>query len=70
MEALKKVNEKTSKSVIIDGEIHAQLKSLCAGKNLKMGGVIENLISLYLADYKNVQKQIDNLKDGNGSVSE
>lgn len=68
MEALKKVNEKTSKSVIIDGEIHSQLKSLCAGKNLKMGGVIENLISLYLADYKNVQKQIDNLKETKESV--
>jgi len=63
MEALKKVTDKTSKSVIIDGDIHAQLKSLCAGKNLKMGGVIENLIRLYLKDYKNVQKQIDNLNE-------
>lgn len=65
MEALKKLTEKTSKSVIIDGDVHSQLKSLCAGKNLKMGGVIENLIRLYLADYKNVQKQIDNLKESN-----
>jgi len=69
MEGLKN-NEKTSKSVIIDGLIHSELKSLCVGKNLKMGGVIENLISLYLADYKNVQKQIDNLKDGNASIGE
>lgn len=63
MEALKKVSDKTSKSVIIDGEIHSQLKSLCAGKNLKMGGVIENLIRLYLKDYKNIQIQIDNLNE-------
>jgi len=64
MEALKKFSDKTSKSVIIDGDVHSQLKSLCVGKNLKMGGVIENLIRLYLKDYKNVQKQIDNLNDG------
>jgi hypothetical protein len=63
MEDLKKPADKTSKSVIINGDIHAQLKSLCAGKNLKMGGVIENLILLYLKDYKNVQKQIDNLNE-------
>jgi hypothetical protein len=55
--------EKTSKSVIIDGDIHSKLKTFCAGKNLKMGGVIENLISLYLKDYKNVQKQIDSLNE-------
>lgn len=63
MDALKKLTDKTSKSVIIDGDVHSQLKSLCAGKNLKMGGVIENLIRLYLKDYKNVQKQIDNLNE-------
>jgi hypothetical protein len=63
MEALKKVADKTSKSVIIDGDVHLQLKSLCAGKNLKMGGVIENLIRLYLKDYKTVQKMIDNLNE-------
>ena len=63
METLKKITDKTSKSVIIDGDVHSQLKSLCAGKNLKMGGVIENLIRLYLKDYKNVQKLIDNLNE-------
>jgi hypothetical protein len=63
MDALKKLTDKTSKSVIIDGDVHSQLKMLCAGKNLKMGGVIENLIRLYLKDYKNVQKQIDNLNE-------
>lgn len=64
MEALKKVTDKTSKSVIIDGDIHAQLKMLCAGKSLKMGSVIESLIRLYLKEYKNVQLQIDNLNEG------
>lgn len=63
MEALKKVTNKTSKSVIIDGDVHADLKMLCAGKSLKMGSVIENLIRLYLKDYKNVQLQIDNLNE-------
>ena len=63
MEALKKVTDKTSKSVIIDGDIHAQLKMLCAGKSLKMGSVIENLIRLYLKEYKSVQLQIDNLNE-------
>jgi hypothetical protein len=63
MEALKKVTDKTSKSVIIDGDIHAQLKMLCAGKSLKIGSVIENLIRLYLKEYKSVQLQIDNLNE-------
>ena len=63
MEALKKVTDKASKSVIIDGDIHAQLKMLCAGKSLKMGSVIENLIRLYLKEYKSVQLQIDNLNE-------
>lgn len=60
---LKKVTEKNSKSVIIDADVHSKLKELCVGKNLKMGGVIENLIRLYLKDYKNVQRQIDNLSE-------
>jgi hypothetical protein len=63
MEALKKVTDKTSKSVIIYGDIHAQLKMLCAGKSLKIGSVIENLIRLYLKEYKSVQLQIDNLNE-------
>lgn len=63
METLKKVTNKTSKSVIIDGNIHAQLKMLCNGKSLKMGSVIESLICLYLKEYKSIQSQIDNLNE-------
>lgn len=65
MEALKKVTDQSlkPKSVIINNDIHAQLKVLCAGKSLKMGSVIENLIRLYLKEYKSIQLQIDNLKE-------
>jgi hypothetical protein len=51
------------KSIILDAEIHTKFKKFCMGKSLKLGGVIENLMELFIKDYKNVQKQIDNLKD-------
>lgn len=51
------------KSVIIDGELHGKFKLLCKGKSLKIGGVIENLIKLYLNDPKKIQKEIDDFKE-------
>lgn len=60
MEIMKK---EVGKSVIIDGELHSKLKLFCAGKNMKIGGAIENLIKLYLKQYKEVQKLIDNLNE-------
>jgi len=51
------------KSVIIDGELHGKFKLLCKGKSLKIGGVIEDLIRLYLNNPKNTQKQIDDFKE-------
>ena len=51
------------KSVIIDGDLHGRFKLLCKGKSLKIGGVIENLIRLYLNDPKGVQKVIDEHKE-------
>lgn len=48
------------KSVIIDGELHGRFKLLCKGKSLKIGGVIENLIRLYLNEPKKIQEIIDN----------
>ena len=51
------------KSVIIDGELHGKFKLLCKGKSLKIGGVIEDLIRLYLNDPKRTQKQIDDFKE-------
>lgn len=52
-----------SKSVIINGDIHGDFKVFCKGKSLKIGGVIEDLIKLYLDDPKKIQKLIDESKD-------
>lgn len=52
-----------SKSVIIDGAIHNNFKVFCKGKSLKIGGVIEDLILLYLNNPKIIQKMIDEIKD-------
>ena len=47
------------KSVIIDGELHGRFKLLCKGKSLKIGGVLEDLISLYLTNPKKIQTMIE-----------
>ena len=52
-----------SKSVIIDGDIHNKFKEFCKEKSLKIGGVIEDLIVVYLNDPKGLQKLIDEYKD-------
>lgn len=52
-----------SKSVIINGDVHSNFKIFCKGKSLKIGGVIEDLIRLYLDDPKKIQKLIDDIKD-------
>jgi len=58
------VNNKTkSKSVIIDGELHNKFKILCKGKSMKIGGIIEDLIQLYLNNPKGIQKMIDEHKE-------
>ena len=51
------------KSVIIDGQLHGKFKMLCKGKSLKIGGVIEDLIKLYLNDPRGIQKVIDEHKE-------
>jgi hypothetical protein len=65
MELVKKPKEEKeeikSKSVIIDGALHARMKNYCTGTKRKIGGVIEDLIKLYLSNPKELQKQIDNL---------
>lgn len=59
-----KVKKKsTSKSVIIDGKLHADMKDHCNKNKRKLGGVIENLIKLYLSDPKGTDNLIDNLKE-------
>lgn len=51
------------KSIIIDGELHYKFKMLCKGKSMKIGGVIEGMIQLYLKNPKQIQKLIDELKE-------
>lgn len=58
------LTEKTKpKSIIIDGDLHNEFKALCKGKSLKIGGVIEDLIKLYLRDPKETQRKIDEIKE-------
>lgn len=59
----KSEKKSTSKSVIIDGQLHAKMKKYCIGSKRKIGGVIENLIRLYLSNPKETENLIDNLKD-------
>ena len=56
-------SETKPKSIIIEGKLHNKFKVLCKGKSMKIGGVIEDLIQLYLDNPKNVQKMIDELKE-------
>lgn len=51
------------KSIIIDGDLHRRLKVFCKGKSLKLGGIMEDLIRLYLKDSHNLQKMIDQNKE-------
>ncbi|MDA3778798.1 MAG: hypothetical protein PF487_00960 [Bacteroidales bacterium] len=53
------------KSIIIDGNLHNKFKLLCKGKSLKIGGVIEELIKLYLNNPKKVQELIEETKQIN-----
>ena len=55
--------ETKPKSIIIDGELHNKFKMLCKGKSLKIGGVIEDLIRLYLNDPKKIQNLIEESKE-------
>jgi len=57
-------NEETKpKSIIIDGKLHSQFKMLCKGKSMKIGGVIEDLIRIYLKNPKGIQTLIDENKE-------
>ena len=53
------LNEIKPKSVIIEGNLHQRFKVLCQGKNLKIGGVIEELMKLYLDNPKKIQALIE-----------
>lgn len=56
-------SETKPKSIIIDGDLHNEFKILCKGKSLKIGGVIEELIRLYLHNPKRIQVMIEESKD-------
>ena len=55
------MTKQKSKSVIINADVHGEFKNFCKGKSLKIGGVIEDLIRVYLDDPKAIQKLIDSL---------
>lgn len=55
--------ETKPKSIIIEGDLHNKFKLLCKGKSMKIGGVIEDLIQLYLDNPKDIQKMIDEHKE-------
>jgi hypothetical protein len=63
MEKVIDIIETKPKSIIIDGDLHTKFKILCRGKSMKIGGVIENLIKLYISDPKKIQIMIEELKD-------
>ena len=63
MEELLTVIGTKPKSIIIDGDLHSRFKMLCKGKSMKIGGVIEDLIKLYLNNPKDIQKIIDEQKE-------
>jgi len=63
MKDLLTLNETKPKSIIIDGNIHNRFKMLCKGKSMKIGGVIEDLILLYLTNPRELQKMIDEIKE-------
>lgn len=63
MENVETLNQTKPKSVIINGDLHHRFKMLCKGKSLKIGGVIEGLITLYVNSPREFQKMIDEHKN-------
>lgn len=51
-----------NKSIIIDGDLHQRLKIFCKGKSMKIGGVVENLIRVFLDDPKELERKFDEMK--------
>ena len=65
MEKVQTLRVAKPKSIIIDGNLHYNFKIMCKGKSLKIGGVIEDLITLYLNDPKKIQIMIEDIKEFN-----
>ena len=65
MKEILTVSETKPKSVIIEGNLHGRFKMYCKGKSLKIGGVIENLIALYLNNPQKIQSMIEETEEIN-----
>lgn len=63
MEDVLTITKQKSKSVIINESIHTKFKMFCKGKNYKIGGVIEDLIGIYLKNPREIQKLIDEYRE-------
>jgi predicted lactoylglutathione lyase len=58
--------DEPSKSIIVNGKIHKQMREHCRFQKKKIGGLTEDLISLYLSNPEEVQKLIDSMKKSGG----
>jgi len=56
-------NGSKPKSIIVNGDLHYNFKVHCKGKSMKIGGVVEDLMKLYLTNSKNLQTLIDEMKE-------
>ena len=63
MKDLITLNGAKPKSIIIDGDLHNRFKLVCKNKSLKIGGVIEDLIRLFLDNPKKIQVMIEESKE-------
>jgi len=63
MEKMSCISKAKPKSVIVDGDLHNTFKIMCKGKSMKIGGVIEDLMKLYLNNPRITQKMIDEIKE-------
>lgn len=57
---MEKNNELKNKSIIIDGDLHKDLKMYCAARNIKIGGIVNNIIKAYIKYPKEINKLIEN----------
>lgn len=51
-----------SKSIIVNGKVHKQMRDHCRFSKKKIGGLTEDLISLYLSNPTEIEKLIDEMK--------
>jgi hypothetical protein len=56
-----------SKSIIVNGKIHKEMRDHCRFNKKKIGGLTEDLISLYLSNPEEIQKLIDGSKKVGGA---